>query len=93
MRKTKRTEEMERSGHRINLENKDLIILDTSLENPQGWRAGVQDVENMNTSRDKGVQPRMPNAKSDTKLNISTKCAKARREPPREPTMFKPPGQ
>ena len=39
--KAKRTEVMERTGHRINLENRDLQILDISLENPQGWRTSV----------------------------------------------------
>ena len=31
----KKTEEMERTRHRINLESKDLLILDISLENPR----------------------------------------------------------
>ena len=38
MGKAERTEEMERSGQRINLESRDLLILDIILENPQGWR-------------------------------------------------------
>ena len=37
----KRTEVMERIGHRINLEHKDLLILVISLENPQGWRTSA----------------------------------------------------
>ena len=45
----------------------------------------------MNTSWGKGVLPRMPSAKNAIKLDISAKCARARREPPREPTLFKPP--
>ena len=45
----------------------------------------------MNTSWGKGVLPRMPSAKNVTKLDIFTKCARARREPPRGPTLFKPP--
>ena len=40
-RTAKGTEEMERTGDRINLESKDLLILDISLENPQGWRASA----------------------------------------------------
>ena len=39
--KTKRTEEMERSQHRINLEGRDLQDLEISLENPQGWKASA----------------------------------------------------
>ena len=34
--KAERTEEMEGSGHRINLESRDLLIPDIILENPQG---------------------------------------------------------
>ena len=34
--KAKRTEEIEMRGYRINLESKDLLILDISLENPPG---------------------------------------------------------
>ena len=45
----------------------------------------------MNTSQGKGVLPRMPSAKTVIKLDISTKYARARTEPPREPTLFKPP--
>ena len=33
----------------------------------------------------------MPSTKTVTKLDISTKCTRARKEPPREPIMFKPP--
>ena len=44
-------------------------------------------MENKNTSWGKGVKPRMPSAKIVIKLDISTKCARARREP----TLFKPP--
>ena len=38
---SKKNREMERSRDRINLESKDLLILDISLENPQGWRASA----------------------------------------------------
>ena len=75
-RTAKRTEEMERIGDRINLESKDLLILDISLEN-------------RTTSQGKGVLPRMPNAKTAIKLDISTKCARAGKEPPSEPTLFR----
>ena len=40
-RKVRRTEVMERTGHRINLESRDLIILNISLENPEGWRTSA----------------------------------------------------
>ena len=33
----------------------------------------------------------MPSAKNVIKLGISTKCARERRKPPREPTLLKPP--
>ena len=46
---------------------------------------------NMNTSWAKGVLLRMPSAKNVIKFDISTKCARARREPLIEPTLFKPP--
>ena len=87
----KRTEVMERIGNRIKLEHKDILILVISLENPQELRTSAWDVENMNTSQGKGVLPRMPSAKTVIKLDISTKYARARTEPPREPTLFKPP--
>ena len=41
--------------------------------------------------QDTGAQPRMPSARLVIKLDISTKCARARREPTREPTLFKLP--
>ena len=82
---------MERIRDRINLESKDLLILDISLENPQGWRASAWDVENRTTSQGKGVQPRMPSAKTAIKLDISTKCARARKEPPSKRTLFRAP--
>ena len=44
----------------------------------------------MNTSQGKGVLPRMPSAKTVIKLDTSTKCARATREPPREPTCSTP---
>ena len=45
----------------------------------------------MNTSQDKGALLRMPSAKTAIKLDISTKCTRARKEPPREPTLFRAP--
>ena len=39
--KAKRTLEIKRIRYRIKLENRDLLILDISLENPQGWKASV----------------------------------------------------
>ena len=41
VRKAERREEMERTRHRVNLESKDLLILDIILENPQGWRGSA----------------------------------------------------
>ena len=55
---------MERTRDRINLESKDFLILDISLESPQGWRASACDMENRNTSQGKGVLPRIPSAKT-----------------------------
>ena len=54
-RTAKRTEVIERIRDRINLEYKDLLILIINLENPQGWRTNAWDVENRNTSQDRGV--------------------------------------
>ena len=48
-------------------------------------------MENRNTSWHKGVQPRMESARHVTKLDISTVFVRGRREPPREPTLFKAP--
>ena len=76
---------------RIILEHKDVLILVFSLENPQGWRISVCDVENKNTSKDRSAQLRMPSARLAIKLDISTVYARARREPNREPTLFKTP--
>ena len=42
----------------------------------------------MNTSQGKGV---LPSAKTVIKLDISTKCARARKEPPSKPTLFRVP--
>ena len=65
--KGKRTEEMERTRHRINLESRDLLILVIILESPQGWRTSAWDVENMNTSQGKGLLQRMSSAKTVTR--------------------------
>ena len=35
--RTRRMQEMENNRHRINLESRDLLILDIILENPKGW--------------------------------------------------------
>ena len=48
-------------------------------------------MENRTTYQDKDALQRMPSAKHATKLDISTKCARTRREPLREPTLFKLP--
>ena len=40
-RTAKRTEVVERTRNRINLEHKDLLILVISLENPMGWRTSA----------------------------------------------------
>ena len=85
------TEVMEKIRERIILEDKDLLILVINLENPQGWRTSALDVENRNTSWGKGVQPRMPNAKTVIKFDISTRYARTRKELNREPILFKPP--
>ena len=90
-RTAKRTEVMERIRDRIILEHKDLLILVITLENPQEWRKSALDVENRNTNQGKGVQPKMPSAKTAIKLDISTRYARARRELNREPTLFKLP--
>ena len=62
--RTGKIHEME-NRHRINLESRDLLILNISIENSQGWRAW--DVEYWNTSWDKGVWPTMPSARNATK--------------------------
>ena len=90
-RTTKRTEVMERIRDRINLEHKDLLVLVINLENPQGWRISAWDVENRNTSWDRGVQPRMLSAMTAIKLDISTRYARARKDLNREPTLFRAP--
>ena len=58
---------------------------------PQGMEDKCMGCGKHETSWGKGVLPKMPSAKNVIKLDISTKCARARREPPREPTLFQPP--
>ena len=48
-------------------------------------------MENRNTSQDRSVQLRMPSARLVIKLDICTRCARARKEPPSEPTLFRAP--
>ena len=87
----KKTEVIERIWDRTNQEYKDLLIVVFNLENPQGWRISAFNVEKRNTSQDRGVQPRMPSAKTAIKLDICTKYARARKEAPRDPTLFRAP--
>ena len=65
--KARRTEVMERTKQRINLENRDPQDLDISLENPSGWRTTAWNVGNMNTTWGKSVLPRMLSARNVTK--------------------------
>ena len=90
-RAAKRTEEMERIRDRINLESNDILILVIILENPQGLKTSARDLENMNTSQDKSALLRRPSAKTAIKLDIFTKYARTRKEPRREPTLFRAP--
>ena len=67
----------------------DLLILVINLENPQGWKESACDVENQITSQDRNVQLRMQSARTVTKLDISTKYARPKKELNREPILFK----
>ena len=84
-------EPMERIRHRIILEHKDLLILVINLENSQGWRESAWDVEKQTTSWDRSVQLRMPSARTATKLDISTRYARQRKELNRELILYRPP--
>ena len=48
-------------------------------------------MENQTTSLEKNVQPKMPSVKPVAKLDTSTRFARARKESPREPTLFRAP--
>ena len=88
-RATNQNELVERIRDRIILEHKDLLILVINLENPQGWKKSTRDVENQTTSWDRNFQLRMQSARTATKLDISTRYARPRKEPNREPILFK----
>ena len=79
-RATNQNELVERIRDRIILEHKDLLILVINLENPQGWKESASDMENQITSRNRNVQLRMQSARTITKLDISTRYARPRKE-------------
>ena len=66
-RATNQNELVEGTRDRIILEHMDLQIEVINLENPQGWKESVSDVESQSTSWDRNVQLKMQSARTVTK--------------------------
>ena len=85
--RTRKTREMENHRHRIILENRDLQILDLQSRKPPGMEGKCMRCGKHEHQPGQRCPAKNAKCKKCHKLDISTKCARAGREP----TLFKPP--